>query len=112
MCRAGEVSLVSSEVLRYEISRNPNSERRSVAVELLGLSLSEIQLSDIIVTRAKELETRGFKALDALHLACADTGLIDYFCTCDDRLLRRTLQQSDLDVRVVGPLELLQELIK
>jgi predicted nucleic acid-binding protein len=39
--------------------------------------------------RAQELERSGSKALDALHLACADAAVATHFLTCDDRLIRR-----------------------
>ncbi|MCB0099092.1 MAG: hypothetical protein KDE46_25335, partial [Caldilineaceae bacterium] len=34
----------------------------------------------------------------------------DYFCTCDDRLLRRAKTVSNLNIVVVTPLELVEEL--
>jgi predicted nucleic acid-binding protein len=35
------------------------------------------------------LEQAGVKALDALHLACAEAAGAERFLTCDDRLIRR-----------------------
>jgi hypothetical protein len=35
------------------------------------------------------LEKQGFKAVDALHLACAESVGIDYFLTCDDKVAKR-----------------------
>lgn len=54
----------------------------------------------------------GIKPLDALHLALAETGNADYFCTCDDRLLRNAKQVKDLMVKVVNPVDLVQEIEK
>ena len=65
-----------------------------------------IEVDDRITKRAQELERREFKAFDALHLAAAEAGGVDYFCTCDDRVLRKSRQQTDLLVNVVSPLEL------
>jgi predicted nucleic acid-binding protein len=56
--------------------------------------------------------TRGIKPLDALHMALAETGNADYFCTCDDRLLRNADQVKDLLVKVVNPVDLVQEIEK
>jgi predicted nucleic acid-binding protein len=42
-----------------------------------------------IKTRALALKQGGCKALDALHLNCAEAAGADQFLTCDDRLLRR-----------------------
>lgn len=46
-------------------------------------------VGDPIKSRALALEQTGFKALDALHLACAEAGGAEGFLTCDDRLIRR-----------------------
>jgi hypothetical protein len=35
---------------------------------------------------------------------------VDYFCTCDDRLLRRAKSISDLHTPIVSPLELVEAL--
>lgn len=39
--------------------------------------------------RARQLQAEGFSVLDALHLASAEQAGVDYFLTCDDRLVRR-----------------------
>ena len=54
----------------------------------------------------------GIKPLDALHMALAETGNADYFCTCDDRLLRNSKQVKDLMVKVANPVDLVQEIEK
>ncbi|RMD73126.1 MAG: PIN domain-containing protein [Chloroflexi bacterium] len=38
--------------------------------------------------RAQQFLAYGLKPLDALHVALAEAGKADYFCTCDDRLRR------------------------
>jgi len=48
--------------------------------------------------------------LDALHLASAEEAEADYFCTCDDRFLKRAKTFNDLRTKVVTPLELIEEL--
>jgi predicted nucleic acid-binding protein len=35
------------------------------------------------------LEQSGLKAIDALHLACAEAASATHFLICDDRLVRR-----------------------
>ena len=47
---------------------------------------------------------------DALHLALAEAAGVDYFCTCDDRLLRRIRQIQGLKVKAVSPIQLIEEL--
>jgi len=49
------------------------------------------------------------KPLDALHLASAVEGSAAYFCTCDDRLLRRAREVETGATRPVSPAELIEE---
>jgi len=40
--------------------------------------------------RASELqEQQGVKSIDALHLASAESGQVDFFLTCDDSVIKR-----------------------
>lgn len=103
--------MVSSEVLAFEVNRNPHPQRKSYVSAVIDKALIVVVLSDTIEHRAKELEGRGFKALDALHLALAEAEQVDYFCTCDDRFLKRARAQIDLAIKVVSPLERVQELL-
>jgi len=110
LCEAGTASLVSSDVLTFEVERNPHPQRKAFVSEMIARASIIVALSDTIEQRAKALEQRGFKALDALHLASAEAEQADYFCTCDDRLLKRANVQPDLTIKVVSPLELAQEI--
>jgi len=83
------ISLVSSEVLVYENSRNPYAERRIFVASVLQKARVIQTLSDTLTTRALEIEAQGIKGLDALHLACAEKLKTRYFVTCDDRILRK-----------------------
>lgn len=110
VCEAGTAILVSSEVLLLENERNPQPQGKAYVAAVLERATDFITVSDNIRNRAQELERRGFKAFDALHLACAETGEVDFFCTCDDRLLKKSRRQSNLLVKVVSPLELAHEI--
>lgn len=110
-CDSGVHILVSSDILRYEISRNPYPQRQALASEIISRAGEYIPLTEVIRQRAKEMQQDGFKALDALHLASAENGSVDCFCTCDDRLYKRATDRTDLSVRVLTPLELAQEIL-
>lgn len=52
----------------------------------------------------------GFKSFDALHLAYAESAIVDVFLTTDDRLLNKaTLNQSILKLSVKNPISWLME---
>lgn len=112
MCESGAANLISSEVLELELDQNPDPQRRAYVAGILAIAAEFIAVDDQISDRAKELELAGFKAMDALHLACAESAHVDYFCSCDDRLLRRAKGMPSLSIKVVAPLELAEEITK
>lgn len=69
-----------------------------------------IEADDQVVERAKVFQASGVSPLDALHLASAIQAEADFFCTCDDRLLRRARLVDTRRTKVVSPLELIQEI--
>ena len=68
----GELELVASDVLLFETRRNPRSERRAYAMDVLDKANAFIEMSASIRERSAELERNGLKPLDALHLATAE----------------------------------------
>ena len=64
-----------------------------------------VRLSAAIEERAHVFHKGGLRPLDALHLACAVEAAADYFCTCDDRLLKRAKAIHTGPPKVVNPLE-------
>lgn len=88
MVGAGEAELVSSSVLEYENSQNPHPLRQRWVTRCLELASHRQKVDKGIQKRAQELEKEGLKAIDAMHIACAEAARSDYFLTCDDRVIR------------------------
>ena len=84
-----KVELVTSSIIGFENSKNPFPQRRNWVDSCLNLSKHTLVLNAAIRSRGRELEKQGIKPLDALHLSCAESGKIDYFLTCDDRVVKR-----------------------
>ena len=101
-----QVELVSSEALDFEIGRNPDPERRIFVSQALSGAALLIGVDADITARAQRLESDGLKGMDALHMACAEAANADFFCSCDDRLLRKARSIHALQVEVVSLLEL------
>jgi predicted nucleic acid-binding protein len=110
LCEAGQLELVSSDVLVFEVNRNPQIIRREFGLEVLAKASSFVALNQQIEQRARELNKLGIKPLDALHLASAEEIRVDYFCTCDDKFLKKAKAVSDVKIKVVSPLELIEEI--
>ncbi len=89
LIESGAIEFVSSDVVLFENNSNPYEERQAF-VNLCLQKAKHIQpISDTILARAKEIEKTQIKGLDALHLACAEELKVDYFLTCDDKILKR-----------------------
>ncbi|MBI3958843.1 MAG: PIN domain-containing protein [Chloroflexi bacterium] len=110
LCKRGEVELISSEALEFEIEKNPLGTRREYAESALGSARYRVAMNDTVELRAHTFRNFGIQPLDALHLASAEEAAADYFCTCDDRFLKRAKTIRDLKTLLVTPLELIEEL--
>jgi predicted nucleic acid-binding protein len=111
-CETGNLTLVSSEILLAEIVETFDLERREMTLGILDIAGETIIVNRKIEERAREIEKSGIKAMDALHLASAERGRAEYFCTCDDKLLKRARVNSHLKTKAVSPIELFEEITK
>ena len=112
LCDAGQAEILSSEALLYEGEQSSLVIRREHTLAVLSKAKNIIVVTEKEKLRAANLMTFGIKPLDALHVALAESVNADYFCTCDDRLLRNAEQIKDLLVKVVNPVDLVQEIEK
>jgi len=110
LCHQGQVELISSEALLFEGEQNPMPIRKEHTMAVLSEAKIVIIVTEMEKKRAANLITFGIKPLDALHLAAAETGGADFFCTCDDRLLRNAKEVNDLKVKVLNPVDLIREM--
>lgn len=68
---------------------------------------TEYELVDeVIRDRAQEYEREGISGIDALHIAIAESADVDFFITCDDRLLKKGKQ---FNVKSMNPVEFVQK---
>ena len=105
-----EMTIINSFVLEYENSKSPLIDRRDKIDDLLKIASEYVRYSERLENRAEEIEKRGFMAMDALHIACAEAAKSDFFITCDDLLLRKGKANKDkLKVRIVGLMEFFSE---
>ena len=109
LCEAGQVELVTSDTLMFELERNPHPVRKEYALKVLTKATVFIQIDNQVEERARALQAEGIKPVDALHLASAVAAKADYFCTCDDRFLKRAKAVDTGQTKVVSPLELITE---
>lgn len=107
--QSGDHQLLSSEALEYEISRIPDDSRRSEVLSVLTLASERLEITGDVEAVALRIEKSGIAAMDALHLALASSAKADYFCTCDDVLLRKAQALTGLNCGIITLLGLVPE---
>lgn len=107
MIEAKAIELIGSSVLEYENSRNPYPIKQEAMSRYLQLAELRQEVDEAIRQRAEELEQDGLRAIDALHVACAEAVNSDFFITCDKRLINRC---SGLTMKVVNPADFVLEM--
>ena len=108
LVEVGDTLLVNSSVLEFENSRNPFSLRQEWVARCLEQAKEYQSVDETIRRRAEVLESHGLRAIDSLHVACAEANGADYFLTCDDRLLKK---QKYFNVSSLNPLDFVQEVM-
>ncbi len=106
LVESGEATLVNSSVLEFENSRNPFPLRREWMERCLSLATEYQYVDESIQKRAEELEKQSVLAIDALHVATAESVTVDFFIACDDRLLKK---RKEFKVKSLNPVDFIQQ---
>ena len=108
--RTGPWDWISSDALTDEIEQIQDLDQRLQIKGWLTDAHQTVFIGASEISRGERLEALGFSGLDALHLACAESGNVDVFLTTDDGLLRRAERDnSHLRVQVANPYAWFQE---
>ena len=99
--------LVWSYILQYENDQNPYFARKHEIRKWKNQATILISASAEIIAKAKEFQTLGLHAKDALHCACASSAKADYLITTDRQLINAARKITGLNV--VNPLTFIQE---
>jgi len=78
--------------------QNPFIERRNAIIEWKQIATEKISETENVVSRASKFTRLGVKSKDALHVACAIEGKVEYFLTTDDKLLKKLAGIKELVV--------------
>lgn len=103
---SGEYILVWSYILEYENDQNPFDVRKEAIIEWKSIAQEYIDESEEILCFAEQLQKKGIKPKDALHLACAVAANCDYFLTTDKKLLNTPID----GIITVNPIEFISRM--
>ena len=106
----GSWTLIGSSALELELNQIRDRERREAVLGMLAAQAESIRPEQMEYDRAEEVMGIGIKAMDALHVACAESARCDVLLSTDDRFLRKAARyRSRLSVDVRNPLDWLLE---
>lgn len=98
--------LILSEVPELENSKNPYYSVKIRIDELISKADKKVKVNANTRRQAKLFENAGLNGMDALHLAAAIQGKIDFFITCDDSFLKKAKKAtSDQTIKIMNPIE-------
>jgi len=100
--------LIQSEVTELENSKNPCYSVKIKIDELISKADRSIKVNATTRKQAKVFQNAGLNGMDALHLAAAIQGKVDFLITCDDAFLKKarkvTLDRS-IKIKIMNPIE-------
>lgn len=110
---AREHEWATSEAVEDELGRMPSEERRVCVLALLKHATDRLHVSQVAWELARGYLGQGIRAMDALHLAVAETGRCDILLTTDDPFLRKAARlQPRPRVRVANPAKWIAEVLE
>ncbi len=110
--KKGKLDIYKSRILDYEISQMKNIIKRNKILDVYcSLRSNYIDTTNEVIDRAVELKKYNIKEKDALHIAYAEYGKLDYFITVDRILINVVSKVKDLKIKVMNPIELITEVI-
>lgn len=84
----GELLLLGSDILDFEVHNVLNEEKRTKIKDYLSLSRKHTENSEEILNLGKQIQNDcHIRARDALHIASAIIGQARYFLSCDKRVM-------------------------
>jgi len=98
-CNAGKWSLLGSEVVEFELLRARDESKLKNATALYSSVAESLQVTSLVRQRANELQKKGLKPLDSLHVAVAEFGNVAVHLTTDDELIKKA-QNAGITIKV------------
>lgn len=107
LMRSGVIEYVWSDMLVYEVSKNPFRDRQRRFLEWIPNAAIYVRTSDEVVARARDFEAMGLKHKDSVHVASAERAQCDWLLTTDKGILKKISNVGNM--RVANPIDFMME---
>ena len=96
--------LVWSSAITYEIAKIPDHQKKDYVASFAAKTTRNILIDEKIKGQASVFMEWGIKALDALHVACAEESGATVLLTTDDTLINIMCHYNDrIAIRILNP---------
>jgi len=102
----GKYDLVWSYMSDFENSDNPNIENRDTIQLWEDIAKYRCKSSEKIAKLGSEIERKGIRPKDALHIACAIESKCEYFITTDTGLTNKILEE----IVIINPIDFVRKM--
>ena len=107
LMRIGVLEYAWSDMLSQEVSDNPNRTRREKIFPWMDGATTIVGMTPEVVSLARDLEGKGLRNADALHVASAFLANCDWFFTTDSGILKKLRFVGAM--RIANPVEFIVE---
>ena len=97
--------LAWSFMMDYEISANPFHDRQLVFLKWKNIAIVDIDPTERILIRGREIMQKNINQKDAIHIACATKAECEYFLTTDRKILNKTVPK----IILINPLDFIRQ---
>jgi len=97
--------LAWSFMMDYEISANPFYDRQLAFMKWKNKAVLDIDPTEGILMKGREIMQKNIKQKDALHIACAIKAECDYFLTTDRKVLNKNISE----IKLINPLDFIRQ---
>ena len=104
--KQGKYELVWSYMSDFENNNNPNIENRKTIQLWENIAKYKCKSSENILILGNEIEEKGIRANDALHIACAIESKCKYFITTDTTLINKKIAE----ILIINPIDFVRNM--
>ncbi|MBC8230504.1 PIN domain-containing protein [bacterium] len=108
----GTLKCISSDILKLEVHNTSDEVRRNRVLNYLAYCSDNVFQDELVQDLAKEIQIKcRLSSRDALHIASACKAKVDYFLTCDDKLVKKAkhiceiLERKGYHLNIANPID-------
>ena len=108
LMKSGAVEYVWSDALDYELGQSPNFQEPDMIEPWKSNAVDMVSVDDaFLICRGEAIEQYGLKAMDAIHVACAEAASCDWFFTTDRGITKKLHKIGRM--RIANPVDFIME---